>query len=108
MIRKANVGAPRTRLGGSWGHLGRSWGHLGEVLGALEVVLEPSWPQDGSKSQKMTKMDPKIPSILEGFWGHVGSKTHRKAIQNACTILIDVDDPFLSIFHRFLKGFGRL
>ena len=88
----------------SWGHLGGSWGHLGEVLGALEVVLEPSWPQDGSKSQKMTKMDPKIPSILEGFWVHVGSKTHRKAIQNACKILIDFDIPF----YWFFIDFGRV
>ena len=47
-------------------------------------------------------------SLLGGFLGHVGPKSHQKTIQNASKILLDVDIDFLSIFDRFWEDFGRV
>ena len=43
---------------------------------------------------------------MGGFSDHVGPKSHQKATQNACKILIDFDVHFSSIFRCFREGFG--
>ena len=64
--------------------------------------------QDRKGDQGDTKGTSSWGGVLGGFWGHVGPKSHQKAIQNAFKIFIVFDVHFSSIFHRFWTGFGRV
>ena len=68
--------APWRGLAGS---LGRVLKALGRVLGPLRRVLGGSWPQDGSKSQKCSK----LLTLVSPIWGHVGAQNQSKSVSRA-------------------------
>ena len=74
----------------------------------LEPQEAPRHPQDPPTPKTGSTFITPPGTILEGFWSHVGSKTHSKAIQKAHKILIDLEVHLSSIFHRFWPGLERI
>ena len=101
---RGQVEAKLAQVGAKLGQVGPSWGQVGTKLG-------PSWSQVGGLGglgwgpgailapktifdRFFVDFDVQVDSILGGFSGHVGSKSHQKATQNACENLIDFDVDF--------------
>ena len=61
-------------------------------------------PKPKNRSTFATPPDP----LWEAFLGHVGPKSHQKAIQNTYKILIDLEVHLASIFHRCWQVFGSI
>ena len=74
----------------------------------LEPQEAPRHPQDPPTPKTGSTFITPPGSILEGFWSHVGPKSHLKAFQKTYKIFIDLEVHLSSIFHRFWPGFGRI
>ena len=76
---------------------------LKSVLGPQEA---PRPPQDPPSPKTGSTFATPPGTILEGFWSHVGPKSHLKASQKTYKIFIDLEVHLSSIFHRFWEAFG--
>ena len=112
----SNFGAFWRVRGGPGGGLGAQFGLPGGLSTKEGVRIKNARifrpileAKIGSKNYIYVARRAQEPSgeLLGRFFGHVGPKSHQKATQNACKILIDFDIDFSSIFHRFWEGFGR-
>ena len=78
---------------------------LKSVLGPQEAARLPQDPPSPKTGRNIITPPG---TILEGFWSHVGPKSHLKASQKTYKIFIDLKVHLTSIFHRFWPGFGRI